>query len=363
LASEFASRVKAKEDAAEYVKSDDDGSESEQDAEVSFDDTRAERTRRFCANMLDENGNLVTPTWMTVPWPDRPSGPRYRVGEHVYYWTGPPRLAYERGRIVHVAIPGQHTPGHGTNITDRNYYQITPMIPMVGIVGEDQHQLAYASESNVRDVDWARPCLVVSSSSTLHSMDHVGIDTCSAMSVSTEIADFTYIDSSQAAQDSISLRGVGGEQASVGGRGPIMISTRDSNGNLVYVVDPHGVYLLGSDTQFRLRILGQQRMKSFGFHLVQNKNKDGEDFLVYPSKGAREEDRLKETCIPLETVDNILMLRTEPIYIEDHDWSEIDKHIVSLKRNREKGEFLFTFEPKNGIRPLLMVNEAELSLV
>jgi hypothetical protein len=286
--------------------------------------------------MLDDNGDLVRPTWMTVPWPDRPSGPRYRVGEHVYYWTGPPRLAYERGRIVHVAIPGQHTPGHGTNITDRNYYQITPMIPMVGIVGEDQYQLAYASESNVRDVDWARPCLVVSSSSTLHSMDHVGIDTCSAMSVSTEIADFTYIDSSQAAQDSISLRDVGGEQASVGGRGPIMISTRDSNGNLVYVVDPHGVYLLGSDTQFRLRILGQQRMKSFGFHLVQNKNKDGEDFLVYPSKGAREEDRLKETCIPLETVDNILMLRTEPIYIEDHDWSEIDKHIVSLKRNRKK---------------------------
>jgi hypothetical protein len=104
-------------------------------------------------------------------------------------------------------------------------------------------------------------------------------------------------------------------------------------------------------------------MKSFGFHLVQNKNKDGEDFLVYPSKGAGEEDRLKETCIPLETVDNILMLKTDPIYIEDSDWSEVDKHIVSLKRNREKGEFLFTFEPQKGIRPLLMVNEAELSLV
>ena len=71
LESEFAARSKAKRDAAESVKSDND-------------ETRAERTRRFCASMLDDNGDMVRPTWMTVPWPDRPSGPRYRVGEHVY---------------------------------------------------------------------------------------------------------------------------------------------------------------------------------------------------------------------------------------------------------------------------------------
>ena len=144
--------------------------------------------------------------------------------------------------------------------------------------------MVYVVESNIRNMDWAEvpgvggppdailtpesssssgaTCLVAMS--TLHSMDHVGIDTCSAMSVSSEVGDFTFIDSSEAAKNSISLRGVGGEQASVGGRGPLLISTKDSNGKEVCVVDPQGVYLQGSDTQFRLRILGQQRMKTFG---------------------------------------------------------------------------------------------------
>jgi hypothetical protein len=36
-----------------------------------------------------------------------------------------------------------------------------------------------------------------------------------------------------------------------------------------------------SGTQSRLRILGQQRMKSFGFCVQQNKIGDKEDYLVY----------------------------------------------------------------------------------
>ena len=167
--------------------------------------------------------------------------------------------------------------------------------------------IVYVVESNIRNMDWAEvpgvgappdeilapestsspeaTCLVATSA--LHSMDHVGIDTCSAMSVSSEIGDFTFIDSSDAARNSISLRGVGGEQASVGGRGPLLISTKDSNGKNVFLVDPQGVYLQGSDTQFRLRILGQQRMKTFGFALVQNKYNDGEDHLVYQTKNVQ----------------------------------------------------------------------------
>ncbi len=110
------------------------------------------------------------------------------------------------------------------------------MIPLDRCEEQGPINLAYVIESNIRNMDWAEvpgvgvppdevltseshssseaPCLVATSA--LHSMDHVGIDTCCAMSVSSEIEDFTFINSSDAARNLISLRGVGGEQASVG---------------------------------------------------------------------------------------------------------------------------------------------------
>jgi hypothetical protein len=45
----------------------------------------------------------------------------------------------------------------------------------------------------------------------------------------------------------------------------MLISTLDNCGRLVYLVDPAGVFIKGTSKQFRLRILGQQRMKKFGF--------------------------------------------------------------------------------------------------
>ncbi len=49
----------------------------------------------------------------------------------------------------------------------------------------------------------------MSRTKNLHSIDHVGVDTCSAVSVSTEIGDFVYLDQSLEAKNSISLNGVG----------------------------------------------------------------------------------------------------------------------------------------------------------
>ena len=43
----------------------------------------------------------------------------------------------------------------------------------------------------------------------LHPLDYVGVDTCSARSVSTEIADFLYLDRSHSARNSVSLNGIG----------------------------------------------------------------------------------------------------------------------------------------------------------
>jgi hypothetical protein len=49
-------------------------------------------------------------------------------------------------------------------------------------------------------------------------MEVVGIDTCSALSVSTRREDFLFLDSSTSAKNSIVLRGVGGSDAKIGGR-------------------------------------------------------------------------------------------------------------------------------------------------
>ncbi len=43
---------------------------------------------------------------------------------------------------------------------------------------------------------------------SLHDMRYVGIDTCSAVGLSTELADFLYLDKSEEVKKSVSLNGV-----------------------------------------------------------------------------------------------------------------------------------------------------------
>ncbi len=58
--------------------------------------------------------------------------------------------------------------------------------------------------------DWGdKDAVVPVANSSLHDLGLVGIDTCSAVSVSTEMSDFLYVVDSQAAKDSITLNGVG----------------------------------------------------------------------------------------------------------------------------------------------------------
>ncbi len=55
---------------------------------------------------------------------------------------------------------------------------------------------------------------------SLHDMDYVGVDTCSARSVSSEISDFLFLDRSLQARMSVSLNGVGEGGPKVLARGP-----------------------------------------------------------------------------------------------------------------------------------------------
>ena len=120
----------------------------------------------------------------------------------------------------------------------------------------------------------------------LHSMDAVGIDTCSALSVSTRKEDFLFLDSSVSARNSVVLRGVGGSDAKIGRRGPMIVLAEDEGGGEIVLIDPAGVYLDEAVDQADFRILGQLRMQKFGFDLVQNGNRDGKRHLIYKDQAS-----------------------------------------------------------------------------
>jgi hypothetical protein len=197
-------------------------------------------------------------------------------------------------------------------------------------------------------------------SQPLHSMDYVGIDTCSALSVSTEQNDFVYIDRSPEARESVSLRGIGGEQSVIGGRGALVVCMQDENKTMLYMIDPAGVYLDEASSS-NLRILGQQRMKKFGFDLVQNKNGDGQDFLVHRS---RSDDYLNVTHIPLITRDGILLMKTCEVNFTNQQKSEVKMHVKRMSEDEKEGN-LFYFEIVKSRRieksPVLIMNEASLT--
>jgi hypothetical protein len=220
-------------------------------------------------------------------------------------------------------------------------------------------------EYDMRPIEWAigklsteKTCLPISKSTPLLPLSCVGIDTCSALSVSTQRDDFTFIDESPKAMESVSLRGIGGEQSSVGGRGPMLIAVLDENGNQVFMVDVNGVYLRKSES-LQLRILSQQRMKAVGFNLVQNKNGDGDDFLVYGNQKQHEDGSV--TVIPLLTDDGILVLKTLKVDLTNlRVKQQVDAYILELLQDDSVGEHLFHVT-KDNVCPVYVINEGKLT--
>ena len=64
----------------------------------------------------------------------------------------------------------------------------------------------------------------------------------------------------------------------IGGRGAMVVKTKDKEGNEVLMFDPSAVYL---DSQARFRIFGQAKLRRAGLKIVQDKYGDDEDYLVY----------------------------------------------------------------------------------
>lgn len=95
----------------------------------------------------------------------------------------------------------------------------------------------------------------------LHSLDVIGINTCSARSVSTRPEDFVVIDDSPRAKDSIRIQGVSGSGSKVRGRGAMVIKSRNLEWKFICTLNL-------KDPDFR--VIGQEQWKKFGMRLVKH---------------------------------------------------------------------------------------------
>jgi hypothetical protein len=80
--------------------------------------------------------------------------------------------------------------------------------------------------------------------------------------VSSRKEDFLWIDSTKEARKSVILRGVGGDSARVGGRGPMVVAGSDKEGNEILIFDPSAVYLMETVTKRTLEYLGSKDLKT-----------------------------------------------------------------------------------------------------
>jgi hypothetical protein len=151
-----------------------------------------------------------------------------------------------------------------------------------------------------------RPTRSIMMSPPLLDMKTCGIDTDSAVSASTRRSDFITLDTSQEACDSMDVRGVGGGALRCGGRGPMIIQVLTSTGTPMLLIDPEGVFMIPRNNVPEFRLMGQQRLKSFGVRLVQCFNHTDQDVLECMTSGV---------IIPLITHGGILVVKHTRKYI------------------------------------------------
>jgi hypothetical protein len=130
----------------------------------------------------------------------------------------------------------------------------------------------------------------------LHDMTCIGIDTCSARSISCKKEDFLDLQIIEGEDDH--LRGIGGTNG-VAGRGCLVFYVKDSEGKMKAILEPKGFYLENPPAQFR--IIGQQRMKHKGLCATQDHDDAGTDILKCKRSG---------TILPLTEGRGLLLLQT-----------------------------------------------------
>jgi hypothetical protein len=132
----------------------------------------------------------------------------------------------------------------------------------------------------------------------LHDLTCVGIDTCSAWSISCDKNDFLDLEIIKNKNKDDQLRGVGGTSG-IAGKECLVFYARDIDGKMKALIEPKGFYLENPPAKFR--ILGQQRMKSKGVCAIQDFDDAGTDIIKCKRSGA---------VIPLMESGRLLLLQT-----------------------------------------------------
>ena len=270
--------------------------------------------------------------------------PRFTIGKRVYYFIEEPgNEKWHSARVMGITYPEED--GHPSGIP-QIVYRILPDADLGQI-----YEQTTRSEHDLRDWTWTRPCLVGimnKKNDPLLPLDRVGIDTCSALSVSSKRDDFLWLDESTEAKKSVILRGVGGDTAKIGGRGPMVVETIDDEGNRIVMFDHSAVFLKEAVNQAGFRIFGQQRMKRFGFNLQQRHDLEGGDILNY-------NNGLKK--IPLQTNGGILTLKTVPRSLTAEQIKALENEIESAINGEEQNNYCLQVETHSS----LLMNEAYLT--
>ncbi len=269
---------------------------------------------------------------------------RFQIGQRVYFFNDEPgNEKWHEARVIGHLYPGDDGYPAGQR-------QVVYRIQSDGEKGQ-KYQPTIRKENSLRAWDWAKPCLVAkvgNETQPLLPLDRVGIDTCSALSVSSRRDGFLWLDESKEAKRSVILRDVGGDTATIGGRGPMVVEALDKEGKRVMMFDPSAVYLKEAVNQAGFKIFGQQRLKRFGFNLQQNDNEHGGEILNY-------QNGLK--VIPLETNGGILTLRTMPLELSSQQMKNFEKEVEDVIKGGDDLNYCLQLEHNTS----MLMNEAHLT--
>ncbi len=263
---------------------------------------------------------------------NKTKAPSFEIGEEITFEDYNNHIRGS-GKVTKVILPGERGNAYPDGVGE---LEIPEILYEIDTIAEDfRGRRGWIRESTIKKKRQQATSLLIVMVTALHPMDYVGIDTCSAVSASTERADFVYLDESQEAKDSVSLNGVGAGGPEVVGRGPMVVSAIDTYGNQIFMLDPAGFLIRSSDDQAKLRILGQQRMKRFGFTIVQDYVTD-EDRLIY-----RDEVHIRFT-----TINGILMVKTVPWGLDAMQLSKLER-MIEDHQNKNLDYFCILLEESN----------------
>ncbi len=126
----------------------------------------------------------------------------------------------------------------------------------------------------------------------------------------------------------------------------MVVRGKDTEGKDILIYDPNGVYLKEDQHQADFRIFGQQRLKRFGFKLVQRDTMEGGDILVYQNG---------KLDIPLITHAGILALKTYSLFLTEDQRREMEDRMDSVLNGIDGADYCME------VSSSLLMNEAYLS--